>query len=207
EPLETIVVTAELLDRSLSESGNSAEIFDQNALRERAGLLSLRDVLASVANLSVVTGTGKAPTVRGVDGTGPAENANAFFAGSRPRLAWRIDGRPASYNEVVFGDLGLFDVERVEGLRGPQSTLVGRNAIAGTVVLNTRDPVFDREGAVRVAVGEPDLRQFASMANLPVAGDRVAVRLVAGCMPKSSAVDYDPFPGVSDPARIQALSV
>lgn len=108
---------------------------------------------------------------------------------------------------MVFGDLGLFDVERVEVLRGPQSTLVGRNAIAGTVVLNTRDPVFDREGAVRVAVGEHDLRQFASMVNLPVAGDRVAVRLVADWMRKSSAVDYDPFPGVSDPARIQALSV
>src|SRR5690606_16049862 len=199
EPLETIVVTAELLDRSLSESGNSAEIFDQNALRERAGLLSLRDVLASVANLSVVTGTGKAPTVRGVDGTGPAENANAFFAGSRPRLSWQIDGRPASYNEVVFGDLGLFDVERIEVLRGPQSTVVGRNAIAGTVVVKTHDPVFKDEGALRLAAGDHDQQQVSGMFNIPF-GEQLAVRLSADWLQKESAVSYDPFPGVDNPA-------
>jgi iron complex outermembrane receptor protein len=204
--LQTLVVTADLLERSASENGNSVEIYTQDELENRAGLVSLRDVLDNVTNLTLVTGTGKAPTLRGVDGTGPAENANAFFAGSRPRLSWQIDGRPASYNEVVFGDLGLFDVERIEVLRGPQSTVVGRNAIAGTVVVKTHDPVFKDEGALRLAAGDHDQQQVSGMFNIPF-GEQLAVRLSADWLQKESAVSYDPFPGVDNPAEIEALSL
>lgn len=205
--LEVIEVTADLLQRSLSENGNSLEVFDQTALEQSAGLNSLRDVLNSVTNLSVVTGTGKAPTVRGVDGTGPAENANAFFAGSRPRLSWQIDGRPASFNEVVFGDLGLFDVERIEVLRGAQSSLVGRNAIAGSVVVKTNDPGFEQEGALRLAIGDYDQQKLSGMLNVPLSEDLVSVRLVADWMHKESAVNYTAFPGVENPGEIEGLSL
>ena len=204
--LKTVVVTADLLERSAEENGNSVAIFTVDELETRAGLSSLRDVLNNVTNLTQVTGTGKAPTLRGVDGTGPAENANAFFAGSRPRLSWQIDGRPASYNEVVFGDLGLFDVERIEVLRGPQSTLVGRNAIAGTVVVKTHDPVFKQEGAVRLAAGDYEQQQLSGMVNLPI-NEQLAVRLSADWLQKESAVSYDSFPGVDNPAAIEALSL
>jgi outer membrane receptor protein involved in Fe transport len=205
--LPTVRVTADLLERPVDESGNSVEIFEQTDFENRAGLITLRDVLNNVSNVSVVTGTGKAPTVRGVDGTGPAENANAFFAGSRPRLSWQIDGRPASYNEVVFGDLGLFDVERVEVLRGPQSTLVGRNAIAGTVVIKTNDPTFDSEGTVRLAAGNYDQKIVSGMVNLPVTSDKLAFRLSADWLQKESAVSYSSFSGVDNPGEIEGLSV
>jgi outer membrane receptor protein involved in Fe transport len=206
QTLQTVRVTADPLERPQDESGNSVEIFEQYEFDNRAGLTTLRDVLSSVANLSLVTGTGKAPTVRGVDGTGPAENANAFFAGSRPRLSWQIDGRPASYNEVVFGDIGLFDVARVEVLRGPQSTLVGRNAIAGTVNIKTNDPTFDSEGALRVAAGNYDQRQFSLMTNLP-ATDNLAFRFSVDWLQKESAVTYKSFAGVDNPGEIEGLSV
>lgn len=207
QSIETIVVTGELLKRPVSESANSVEILDEDDLARRAGLVTLRDALNSVSNISLVTGTGKAPTVRGVDGTGPAENANAFFAGSRPRLSWRIDGRPASYNEVVFGDLGLFDVARVEVLRGPQSTLVGRNAIAGTVVVKTNDPTFEQEGLFRLVGGNYDQQQVSGMVNLPVTDDRVAVRLSADWLQKESAVSYTAFTGIDNPGAIEAKSL
>lgn len=204
--LDPLMVSAELIDRSLQESGNSAVIFDESALDKQPGVTTLRDALDVIPNMSVVTGTGKAPSVRGVDGTGPAENANAFFAGSRPRLSWQIDGRPASYNEVVFSDLGLYDVERVEVLRGPQSTLVGRNSIAGTVVVNTRDPEFQPDGAVRLGAGNDGQRQVSGMVNAPIAGDLAALRLTADWLEKESAVSYDPFPGVDDPGKISGLA-
>lgn len=203
--VETVVVTAELLTRSLSETGNSVEIVDQDDLKKLTGQ-TLRDVLNKVSNLSVVTGTGKAPTVRGVDGTGPAENANAFFAGSRPRLSWQIDGRPASYNEVVFGDLGLFDVARIEVLRGPQSTLVGRNAIAGTVVIKTNDPLFESEAALRIAGGNHEQKLTSGMVNIPVIDNKLSFRLSADWMQRESVVDYDPFPGVKNPGDIEGVS-
>ncbi|WP_239024054.1 TonB-dependent receptor [Paraglaciecola marina] len=207
EPIETIVITAELIERSVLKSGSSVELFDQNALKNNAGLLTLRDVLDSVGNISLVTGTGKGPTVRGVDGTGPAENANAFFAGSRPRLSWQVDGRPASYNEVVFGDLGLFDVEQVEVLRGPQSTLVGRNAIAGTVVINTHDPVFESAGKARVALGNFNAKQLSGMINIPISEDRLALRVSADWFEKESSISYDSYVGVENPGEIKGKSL
>ncbi|WP_191601864.1 TonB-dependent receptor [Marinomonas algicola] len=205
--LQPLMVTGELIDRPLSASGTSTEVFTSDTLKERAGLSTLRDVLDSVPNLSLVTGTGKAPTIRGVDGTGPAENANAFFAGSRPRLSWQIDGRPASYNEVVFGDLGLYDIEQIEVLRGPQSTLVGRNAIAGSVIVKTHDPKFKEEGSVKVQAGNNSQRQLSGMVNSELIEDTLAVRLTIDSLQKESSVHYDSFDGVSNPGEIEGQTI
>lgn len=202
-----IIVTAEMIRRPQMLTGNSAVILTRKDLEDRSGLDTVRDVLETVPNLTLVTGTGKAPTVRGVDGTGPAENANAFFAGSRARLNWRIDGRPASYNEVVFGDVGLWDIDRIEVLRGPQSTLVGRNAIAGTVVVDTIDPTFVREGAAQIAAGSDDQRRASAMVNLPIMADSVALRLSADRYQRDSVTSYDGYEGVSDPGRVKSTTL
>jgi iron complex outermembrane recepter protein len=164
-------------------------------------------VLELTPNVSVVTGTAKAPTVRGVDGTGPAENANAFFAGSRPRLSWQVDGRPASYNEIIFGDVGIWDLERVEVLRGPQSTLVGRNAIAGTIIVETNDPTFDVGAEAQAAIGNLGQRRLSGMVNFPVIDNIMAVRLSADWHTRSSPVSYQSYERVSDPGDIEALNL
>ncbi|WP_201722816.1 TonB-dependent receptor [Caulobacter sp. BP25] len=206
-PLDAVVVTGEIIARPLARSGASVEVLDAALLADRPALVTVRDVLAQTANLAIVTGTGKAPTVRGVDGTGPAENANAFFAGSRPRLNWRIDGRPASYNEVVFGDLGVWDVARIEVLRGPQSTLVGRNAIAGTVLIETNDPKPEFGGAIQVVVGDYGQRQGSAMLNLPIVEGKLALRLAADGFRRQAATSYDSYSGVDDPGRIEGLTL
>lgn len=204
---EEVIVTSEIIDRPLSASGHSVEIFDENTLRSQGALLTLRDILDVSPNLSLVTGTGKAPTVRGVDGTGAAENAIAFFAGSRARLSWQIDDRPASYNEIVFGDLGIFDVERVEVLRGAQSSLVGRNAIAGTVVVKTKDPGFDFDAAAQLASGNYQQERTSGMINLPLLEDKLAFRFAADMYQRNSAVEYEAYEGVDNPEQMKALSL
>ncbi|XPF93224.1 TonB-dependent receptor [Colwellia sp. RE-S-Sl-9] len=207
QTIEKITVTGELLERTLFKTANSVEILDEEILRNRAGLNTLRDVLDSAANISVVTGTGKGPSVRGIDGTGAAENANAFFAGSRSRLSWQIDNRPASYSEVVFGDVGVFDLERIEVLRGSQSTLVGRNAIAGTVIVKTNDPTFNSEGAVQVATGNHQQSRRSAMINVPLIEDQVALRLSGDLYKRTSVVNYTAYEGVSNPAETEALTL
>lgn len=207
QKIERIVVTGELIERPLYKTANSAEILDELTLRNRAGLDTVRDVLNSASNVSVVTGTGKAPTVRGVDGTGPAENANAFFAGSRSRLSWQIDSRPASYNEVVFGDIGIFDLERIEVLKGAQSTLIGRNAMAGTVIVNTKKPKFENEAVVQLASGNHQQRRASVMVNTPIVEDQVAVRLSGDLYKRQSPVSYTSYEGVNNPADVEALSL
>ncbi|MBL4631212.1 MAG: TonB-dependent receptor [Paraglaciecola sp.] len=205
--IERITVTAELIERPVYKTANSAEILDEETLKNRAGLDTLRNVLDSAVNISVVTGTGKAPTVRGIDGTGPAENANAFFAGSRSRLSWQIDNRPASYSEVVFGDIGIFDLERIEVLRGSQSTLIGRNAIAGTVIVKTNDPSFNNEAVVQIASGNYQQRRTSAMINAQIIENQVAFRLVGDLYKRESAVNYTAYEGASNPGETKALSL
>lgn len=204
--LENIVVTAEKQGRSQHETATSTTVLDAQSLDER-GFVDSRDVLGDLVN---VTGLGQgnlAPTVRGVDGTGAALGVDAFFAGSRPRLNVTLDGRPASYNEIVFGDNSLWDVQQVEFLRGPQSLLQGRNAIAGTLAIKTRDPSFEREAGVRVIGGDGDRREGAFYLSGPLIGDELAFRLAGGIQQRESYLDFAPYPGVSDPGEFETRTL
>ncbi|MGJ8620370.1 MAG: TonB-dependent receptor [Methylophilaceae bacterium] len=204
--LEEVMVTGELIDRPLSKTGISVEVLDEETLKKRPGLTTVRDVLERTTNVTVVTGTGKAPTIRGVDGTGPAENAIAFFAGSRPRLNWQIDGRPASFNEIAYGDFGIWDIDRIELLRGPQSTLTGRNSIAGTMIVKTKDPSFKNEAALQLATGNLDQRRGSGMVNIPL-NDMLSIRVAADWYESVSPVDYMAYQGVSHPEDKESLAI
>lgn len=204
--LDDLIVTAELIDRPLSESSASVQILDQETLEKRPGLITVGDVLDRISNISAVIGTGKAPTIRGVDGNGPAQGGDAFFAGSRARLNWQIDGRPANVNEINYGDAGIWDVDHIEVLRGAQSTLTGRNSIAGTVVIKTNDPTFEQENAFQIAAGNHDQFRSSIMTNIPLS-DKVAVRIAADWYESTSAVDYDSYDGVSDPGEKESMTI
>jgi len=140
--LDEVIVTAEKLGRSLMRTPTSTVVLDRRELENRAGLTTTRDLLETIPNV-VLSGTGNtAPVIRGIDSTGAAQGADAFFAGSRPRLNVQVDGRALSYNEITFGDSALWDVQQVEVLRGAQSTLQGRNAIAGTIASIRHSPLI-----------------------------------------------------------------
>jgi outer membrane receptor protein involved in Fe transport len=203
--LEPIVISGEIVERSWLQTGTSVQVFDQKALETKAAVKTSRDVLEKTTNTMVPTGAAKAATIRGVDGTGPAENANAFFAGSRARLGMRIDGRPASYSEIVFGNSSLWDVEKVELLRGPQSTLMGRNAIAGTLAITTRDPTFDFNGDAQTSIGNHGGRRVSGMVNIPIVDDIIAARFAADWSTYHSSVNYQPYAGVDNPGDIESL--
>ncbi|PWK82720.1 TonB-dependent receptor [Fulvimonas soli] len=198
--LDTVKVTAEKSDRSLKDTPTSTVVLDGATLDER-GLDDSSEALQHIPNVTSTAGGNFAPAVRGVDGTGSAQGADAFFAGSRARLNVQIDGRPASYNEVVFGDSSLWDVEQIEMLRGPQSTLQGRNAIAGTLAIKTRDPSWTPEAGVRLVAGNQAHGQAAFYLSGPLVDGQLAFRLAGDDQMRSSFVNFQPFPGASDPGH------
>ena len=61
-----------------------------------------------------------------------------------PRTTIVVDGRAVTYNEFVFGPGPLWDVERVEVYRSPQTTTQGVNSIAGAIFAFSEDPKLDR---------------------------------------------------------------
>lgn len=203
--LDAVVVTAEKRDRSLQDTDTSAVVLDAQAL-DRRGINDSNEVLANIANVTSTGTSNFAPAVRGVDGTGPAQGADAFFAGSRARLNVQIDGRPASYNEVVFGTSSMWDVEQVEVLRGPQSTLQGRNAIAGTLAISTRDPTWTTEAGVRLLAGNHRRRQAAFYLSGPL-DEQFAYRITGDFQTHRSFVEFTPYPGEIDPSDFSSRTL
>lgn len=205
--LESISVYGEKTERSISQTSSSVSVSDDKELKRRPGLETVGDVLAQTPNLIVTEPSNLAPAVRGVDGTGPAQGADAFFAGTRPRLNYTVDGRTLSFNEAIFSDQTLWDVDRVEVFRGPQSTLQGRNAIAGAIVVRTKLPTYDWEASARVQGGSRDTLETSAMVSGPIVDNQLAFRLSADRRVSHSETEFTPYEGVDDPGRYRSLAL
>jgi iron complex outermembrane receptor protein len=96
--------------------------------------------------------------------------------GGDPSVSFNVDGvyiaRPTSVSSI------LFDVDRIEVLRGPQGTLYGRNATGGAINVITNAPNFTEFGGTAdVLFGNYDARRARFAVNLPLVTDRIALRV------------------------------
>lgn len=204
--LDEITVVGEKFERNQSTTGSSTSVVTTDQLKREANLLSATQLLKRDVNISD-TGLGNdLPTVRGVDGSGPAVGAVAFFAGSRPRLNMQIDGRTSSYNELAFGTKSLWDMKQVEIYRGAQSYAQGRNAIAGAVVMTSNDPTQEWEGAAKLNMGNHRLAQTAALISGPVVKDELAFRLSVDHQQRETAVDLPHYDPVGNPRWFKATN-
>ncbi len=208
--LDPVTVSGEKVERSLRDTSSSVSVFGPSALdRKRPGLSTTNEVLDRIPNVTPTESSNLAPAIRGIDGTGPAQGVDAFVGGIRPRVTYTVDGRPLSFNEAIFGDLSLWDVERVEVFRGPQSTLQGRNSIAGAIVVKTRDPsLSETEIGGRVMVGNQSQHQFSAVASAPVVTNELGFRLSADYKAWESFVKgFQGYDGVKHPGKYEALNL
>ncbi|MFT4089449.1 MAG: TonB-dependent receptor [Asticcacaulis sp.] len=93
-----------------------------------------------------------------------------------PAVSLMLDGVYTGRSELVLSN--MYDVSRVEVLRGPQGTLYGRNATGGTVNVVTNAPGDQFGGAVNMQVGNFNLRHIDFAVNLPIS-DQFAIRVAA----------------------------
>lgn len=146
-----IVVTAERRATNLQDTPVAVTAFTGAGL-EQARVQNFGDLVTKIPGFSI-NSLSKArtnPALRGGSSTlsAPgADNAVALF----------ID-------DIYYGssgdfELDLFDLERVEVLRGPQGTLFGRNSTGGSIAVITKEPSAEREGSAEVSVGNFDLVQ------------------------------------------------
>lgn len=204
--LSEVVVTGEKSARSLHDTSSSVEIYDAARIESLAGVGGVKELLQQTANVLDVGIGNDLPTVRGVDGSGPARGAYAFLGGTRPRLNLSVDGRSLTYNELAFGPQSVWDVAQMEVFRGPQSHVQGRNAIAGAVVLSSRDPSFFWEGAVKGGIGEQGSSQTAAMISGPLVENELAFRVSVDRQKRESFVDMVSYDPVGNPREIETTT-
>ena len=104
-----------------------------------AGIRRPQDFIALTPNMTMVQTQNQGTSFIVVRGISQARN-------SEPSVAVLIDGvlmaNPSQFNQE------LYDIERIQVLKGPQGALYGRNAIGGAVIIETREPGDEIEGSV-----------------------------------------------------------
>lgn len=131
--------------------------------------------LSMLAPSLVVTTSGNeaAGAVIRVRGIGTAAS-NPGLEGSVGVL---VDGIYRSRSGLALSD--LVDIDQVEVLRGPQSTLFGKNTSSGVINIQTRKPTFTPEGYVSASFGNYDSQIFSGAWSGPLVNDKLAVRVSA----------------------------
>ncbi len=175
---EDVIVTGERVPRTLRETASSVDVSESDRIEALSGADRIEQVLEMVPNVQLGSG-GEGPTIRGQDTTGVLRDLPAFLGGNRPRTTLQVDGRAVTFNEFVFGIAPLWDIERVEVFRTPQTTTQGRNSIAGAIFIHSKDPTYEWEGRARMLAGNYGVRQASAMVSGPLDAGSLAFRASA----------------------------
>jgi len=171
--LEEMVITATKRAESLQNVPVAVSAFSGDEL-ERLGVTSSDDVLLQVPNLEIQANAGSTNAnifLRGVGTTGIGFNVQSGVG---------IYSDEVALNSPVVNILQLYDLERVEVLRGPQNTLYGRNTTGGAVNFISRKPDIGGEidGFVSGSVGRFNEINLGGAIGVPL-GEKVAIRFSA----------------------------
>lgn len=123
--------------------------------------------------------------IRGLNADGVTQPSN-----SASLISVVVDGVTQSPEGLKRGSRGLWDVEQMEVLRGPQSSLQGRNALAGAVIVKTKDPTYEPEALARVIYGSSDRKEAAFAVSGPIIEDQLAVRLAGETRRMTSDIEF-----------------
>jgi outer membrane receptor protein involved in Fe transport len=199
DSLEEIVVTAQKRESTVLDAPISITALSGSQLEAR-GIKSIEEVVQQVPGLSMRSaGPGLTELeMRGLSST----------SGVSPTVGFYIDDAPlspplTSLNGKTIVSPDMYDLNRVEVLRGPQGTLYGSGAMGGVVRLITNAPdlqnftaSLDLAGSHTNGSNGPNGDLNAAV-NLPIIADKVALRLVVGDRYDSGWIDRiveNPFP-------------
>ncbi len=166
--LEEVVVTAQKRLESVQDIPATVNVISGDTLKD-FNVFNFTDLEALTAGLQIDSFTGRSGrmTLRGI-----TYNPNSAAEASVTTY-WNqaIVDSNAIYQQ-------LFDLQRIEVLRGPQGTLAGRTSPAGAINIHTARPNLDElEGEVRVTLADNDGINTQLAVSVPLVPGRLAVRL------------------------------
>ena len=166
--LDEVIITAQKREQSLQDVGVSVTAFTGDQLKS-LGLTDSIEISAQTPGLTTHSFGGVINTtnIRGV-------SQNSFELHQEPPNAVYIDG--AYVGSMSASQFAMFDLKRVEVLRGPQGTLYGRNATGGLISYITAKPTDEFEGYVDVTFGEYEQKRVEGAVSGGIS-DNAQVRL------------------------------
>lgn len=167
--LEEVIVTAQKRAQSLQDIPMSVSAIGGDMAAE-AAIVDTSDLVQYTPNVKF-TAANPAYSSTSIRGFGTPPLARNL----EPSVGLVIDG--ISYGRSTFTNDGVFDLERLEVLRGPQGTLFGKNTVAGVLNFTTASPTFDLTGYATVAKESLDGRRYEAAVGFPIIDDVLAGRI------------------------------
>ena len=165
---EEIIVTAQKRAADVQDVPISMSVFGSEVL-ERGGVARIEDFVGLAPNVFVNFNDSIRATAISMRGILSDPNN----VGIDQAVGVYVDGvymaRPTTINT------GLFDLDRIEVLRGPQGTIFGKNTIAGAIHFVSRKPDAEPEAAVTLRAGNLNYQLARFVGNVPLS-DSVALR-------------------------------
>ena len=147
--LQTVTITATKREQTLQDVPVAVSVVDESVI-EKSEIVDLGDLQSIVPSLRVSQQQSSANTNFIIRGFGNGSNN----AGIEPSVGVFIDGVYRSRSASQISDLP--NIQRVEVLRGPQSTLFGKNASAGVISIITKKPQYEWGGNVEGTISNYD---------------------------------------------------
>lgn len=166
--LDEVIVTAQLREQSATEVPFALTAYSGDTL-ENLGVQDFEELSAFTPGLLVQNQSPNNPgfVMRGI-------TSDSGEATNEPRVSVYQDGVSISKSRGSYVE--LFDIERIEIARGPQSTLYGRGALIGAInVIQNKADIDGFDAAARASIGNFDYRLVELMVNAPL-GDTAAMR-------------------------------
>ena len=176
--LPSMTVTAEKRTEDIQDIPSSISAFSDTEIQD-ARIMTIQDLSNVVPNLYIANWGIRGTSYVFIRGIGAVNND--------PAVGFYIDD--VSYMDARAFDTNLFDIDRIEVLRGPQGTLYGRNSLAGVVNIITQKPDNNTRAGVSYTAGNYSLNQGDAYLRTPLVEDRLFLGLSAGVESRDGYTD------------------
>ena len=138
---DEIVVTAQKTEQNLQEVPLAVSVLPEEVIENKFAnnIENLQTLVPSISFRKGSTNANSAISIRGI-------GTVSFSLAAEPAVSTVVDGVVLGRSGQAFAD--LYDIERIEVLRGPQGTLYGKNAQAGVINIVTQRPSDELEGYI-----------------------------------------------------------
>ena len=167
---EDLTVIGQQQERSIQDTEASVVVATTEQL-EATGVRNLYQLVDLTPNVASTFGE-KGFAIRGIDQRGLGGGGAGLL------VSVKVDGATIQNNQATFfGPYNTWDMGQVEIFRGPQSTQQGRNSLAGAIVMEGADPVYEPLVRGRVSAGTPATSQTSATVNMPLVENKAAFRV------------------------------